>query len=159
MSLWQSGVLSRERPTLIINYFVFALAVPACTLWGALYQTPSGTVFSGTELLWTQPSGQKLCPKMVIKSDTLHIFWPFIHQPVIPQETCFCPSGLCSSISGTSLGTPPGGTTPGAKSAHVSHKKSLHLRQKWATSLPVSSVFLPLVMVVLWQVLGGGGSA
>lgn len=122
-------------------------------------QTTLRTVFPGSELLWTQPSGQTLCQKMAMKCDSLHIFQPFIHQPLLPQETCFCLSGLCSSVSGTGVGTPPAGTNQGVKSAHVSHKKSLHLRQKWARSLPVSSVLLPLVVVVLWQVSGGGGSA
>lgn len=108
-------------------------------------QTTLGTVFSGPELLWTWPYGQTLCWIITTKSDSLYIFQPFIHQPVLPQETCFCLSGLCSFISGTGLGTPPGGTTPGVKSARISHKK-----------IPILETKMGYISAC---VLCGGGSA
>lgn len=165
MSFQESGGLSRERPSLVINHFVFAknggtaLAVPACPLWGALYPNYLGhSIFRTRATLDTT-----FWPNIMSKNG--YKKWPFTYFPALHTLASYPPGNLLlslwprSSISGTGLGTPPGGTTLGVKSTHVSQKKPLNLRQKWATSLPVSSVLLPLVVVVLRQVLGGGGSA
>lgn len=78
-----------------------------------------------------------------------------------PRKLAFVSLASAAPSEGQVWERPQGGTNPGVESTHVSHKKIPILETKilQATFLPVSSVLLPLVVVVLWQVLGGGGSA
>lgn len=98
MSFQQSGGLSRERPSLVINHFVFAkngwaaLAVPACTLWGTLYPNYLGySVFRTRAALDTT-----FWPNIMAKNG--YEKWLFTYFPALHASASYPPGNLLLSL-------------------------------------------------------------